>query len=179
MTRKSSALPRTQFGNPILRLKAKRVPLKMLKTPAFKKLLDQMFFTIQDIGVGLAAPQIGKSLQLAVIDVHPLPHRPNVERYKRVIINPKILTYSKKVERGYEGCLSFDGLRAEAVRSTKLQVSYQDETGKKQTEWVDGFLAKVFQHEIDHLNGVLFIDHVHDTHTIMTTEEFNKQVKKM
>ncbi len=172
-------LVRTQFGNPILRKKAARVPLKDLKTLAFKRLIKHMFFTIENIGVGLAAPQIGKSIQLAVIHVRPLPHRPDVELFKRVIINPKILAYSKAHEAGYEGCLSFDGLRAEASRAKRIQVSYTDEHGAKQVEWAEGFIAKVFQHEIDHLNGVLFVDRVQDSHTIMTTEEFAKQSKKM
>lgn len=172
-------LTRTQFGNPILRKKAKRVTLEQMKTPAFKRLIKDMFFTIEEIGVGLAAPQIGQSIQLAVINVHPLPHRPDVEGFRRVIINPKILEYSKEEEGDYEGCLSFDGLRAEAYRATMVKVSYLDETGKRHVEWADGFLAKVFQHEIDHLNGVLFIDHVEDTHTVMTTEEFKRQIGKM
>lgn len=170
---------RTQFGNPILRTKAKRVSLKELQTPTFKNLIKRMFFTIEGIGVGLAAPQIGLSIQLAVIDIRPLPHRPNVELFRRVIINPKILAYSKVQEAGYEGCLSFDGLRAEAVRAERVQVSYTDEHGAKQAEWTEGFVAKVFQHEIDHLNGVLFVDHVQDSHTIMTTDEFTKRSKKM
>lgn len=165
-------LPRTKFGNPILRKKAKRVSLKELQTPAMKRLIKDMFFTIQKIGVGLAAPQIGRSLQLAVIDVHPLSHRPEVETFKRVIVNPKILNYSREQTPGYEGCLSFDGLRAEAYRSKRIQVSYLDETGKKYVEWVEGFLATVFQHEIDHLNGVLFVDRIKDSHSIMTTEEY-------
>ncbi len=170
------SLVRTQFGNPILRQTAKRVPLSMVKTAEFKRLVHQMFFTIQDIGVGLAAPQIGRSLQLAVIDIHPLPHRPNVEPFKRVLVNPKIIKQSKEKEYGYEGCLSFHGLRAEAVRSVWVEVEYYDETGKKQREKAEGFFAKVFQHEIDHLNGTLFVDRVEDSHTIMTTEEFKKRI---
>ena len=171
-------LPRTRFGNPILRQKAKRVSLKELQTLAMKRLIKDMFFTIEEIGVGLAAPQIEKSLQLAVINVHPLPHRPNVETFKRVIVNPKILKYSREQEAEYEGCLSFTGLRAEAHRSKRIQVSYTDEHGKKYTEWVEGFLARVFQHEIDHLNGVLFVDHVKDSHSIMTTEEFKLRASR-
>ena len=171
------SLARTQFGNPILRKKARRLTLQELKKPAFKRLIEDMFFTIQEIGVGLAAPQIGKSIQLAVINVHPLPHRRKVNSFKGVIINPRILQYSKKEEGEYEGCLSFDELRAEAHRSSKIQVEYWDEEGKKQTEWFEGFLARVFQHEIDHLNGMLFIDRVKDTRTVMTIREFTKRMR--
>ncbi|MBP6944912.1 peptide deformylase [Patescibacteria group bacterium] len=172
-------LTRTQFGNPILRQKAKPVSLSMLRSPSFKKLIADMFYTIEDIGVGLAAPQIGKSLQLAVINIHPLPHRLNVEPCQQVIINPKILNYSKQTSKNFEGCLSFEGLRAQAIRSNWVDVSYLDENGKKHIERSEGFLAQVFQHEIDHLQGTLYIDHVKDLHTMMTTEEFNKQTHKL
>lgn len=111
--------------------------------------------------------------------IHPLPHRPNVETFKSVIMNPKILEYSEEKESGYEGCLSFDGLRAEATGSKRVKVSYYDQNAKKHVEWVEGFRAKVFQHEIDHLHGVLFIDHVTDMRTVMTTEEFNKCIRKI
>ena len=172
-----TSLPRTNFGNPILRKKAKRVTLAQLKSPTFKRLIKDMFHTVEPIGVGLAAPQVGKSLQLAVIDIHSLQHRPNVEPYKQVIINPEILSYSKEQDAMYEGCLSFVGLRAEAHRSKRIQVRYIDEKGEKHTEWIEGFRARVFQHEIDHLNGTLFVDRVIDTHTILTTEEYTKRVQ--
>ena len=168
-------LTRVQFGNPILRKRAKKITLNRIKTATLQRLIKEMFFTIHPIGVGLAAPQIGKSIQLIVIDIHPLPHRPNVKPYKRVIINPIILKSSNEQTLGYEGCLSFEGLRAETPRSKRIHVRYDDEHGIKQEEWVDGLVAKVFQHEIDHLNGVLFIDHVKNPHTIMTTEEFKKR----
>ena len=172
-------LTRVQFGNPILRKRAKKIPLKQIRAAAFQRLIKEMFLTIHPIGVGLAAPQIGKSIQLIVIDIHPLPHRPNVKPYKRVIINPIILESSNKQTLGYEGCLSFEGLRAEASRPKQIHVRYYDEHGTRQEEWVNGFIAKVFQHEIDHLNGVLFIDHVKNPHTIMTTEEFKKRVGRL
>ena len=91
---KTLTLPRTQFGNPILRKKAQKVALNELRKHTFKKLIQSMFATIQDIGVGLAAPQIGKSIQLAVVDIHPLPHRPNIESFRRVIFNSYIFYYS-------------------------------------------------------------------------------------
>lgn len=168
-------LPRTQFGNPILRKKAEPVDLATINTPAFRELIKNMFFTIEEIGVGLAAPQIGTSIQLAVINIHPLPHRPTVQPFRRVIINPEITKYSQEQVSEYEGCLSFDELRAEASRSTWVEVTYFNENGEKCSERAEGFVAKVFQHEIDHLNGVLFVDRMKDTRTIMTTAEFNKR----
>lgn len=167
-------IDKIQFGNPILRKKAKRLPLRYLKTAAAKKLIKQMFVAIEAIGVGLAAPQIGRSIQLAVINIHSLPHRSKVSALKRVLVNPKILAYSKKKEIEFEGCLSFHELRAAPARSTWVKVSYFDETGTKRIETHRGFAAKVFQHEIDHLSGILFIDRVIDPRTIITTSEYQK-----
>ncbi len=169
-------LKRTHFGNPILRKKAKEISLREITTPAFKKLVRQMFGAIQNIGVGLAAPQIGKSIRLAVIDIHPLPHRPDVTPIKRVLINPEILKYSKETESEYEGCLSFDGVRGSVPRSTSVKVCYYNEKGEKCIETAVGFLAKVFQHEIDHLNGVLFVDRMKDMKTLMTAQEYSKRI---
>ncbi|MDP2630081.1 MAG: peptide deformylase [Candidatus Uhrbacteria bacterium] len=165
----------TQFGNPILRKKAKAIPLKKIRTTSFKKLIGQMFGMIQDIGVGLAAPQIGKSIRLAVIDIHPLPHRPQVEPIKRVLINPKILSCSRVTESDYEGCLSFDGVRGSVPRAKRVTVCYYNEKGEKRTETATGFFAKVLQHEIDHLNGVLYVDRMKDMRTLMTADEYSKR----
>lgn len=173
-----SILQRTQFGDPILRKKAKRVALKVINTPVFKTLIRDMFATIQDIGVGLAAPQIGQSIQLAVIDIHPLSHRPHVIPEKRVIINPKITRYSKNKELGYEGCLSCDGVRGQVPRAGEVVVEYCDEEGVKHQETVHGLLARVFQHEIDHLYGILYVDRMSDMRTLMTVQEYEKRILK-
>lgn len=137
-----------------------------------------MFATIQDIGVGLAASQIGKSIQLAVIDIHSLPHRPHVVPDKRVIVNPTITRYSKNKELAYEGCLSCDGLWGEVPRSEEVSIEYYDERGVKHREVARGFLAKVFQHEIDHLNGILYVDRMTDMRTLMTAQEYEKRVRR-
>lgn len=171
-----TTLKRTQFGNPILRKKAKAVPLAHISRASFKKLVRQMFDVIQDVGVGLAAPQIGKSIKLAVIDIHPLPHRPHVSPIQRVIINPKILTYTKSTKSDYEGCLSCEGIRGFVPRSTRITVRYYNEEGKKITETADGFFARVLQHEIDHLNGVLYVDRMKDMRKLITTDEYSKRV---
>ncbi len=173
-----AALKLTQFGNPILRKKAKSIPLRKIATAQFKKLIKQMFDTIRDVGVGLAAPQIGKSIRLAVIDIHPLPHRPHVIPTKRVLINPEILSYSTTTESDYEGCLSFEGVRGSVPRAKRVTVCYYNEKGEKCTETATGFFAKVLQHEIDHLNGVLYIDRMKNTRSLMTTDEFTKRILK-
>lgn len=171
-------LPRTQFGNPILRRRYKAVPAAFLKTPAFKRLVKQMFYTMHRVqGVGLAAPQINKPLRLAVIGVSPARMGRGARSYfRRVIVNPKVTWHSKKKESDWEGCLSFPGVRGHVPRWTAVKVRYMDKAGKWLTEKHSGFLARVFQHEIDHLNGVVYVDCMEDMKTLMTHKEFLKRI---
>lgn len=169
-------LSRTQFGNPILRKKAKKIPLRKVLTPAFKRLIHDMFATIQDIGIGLAAPQIGKSIQLAVIDIHSLPHRPHGIPMRRVLINPEIVRYSRKTESEYEGCLSCEGIRGSVPRSSRVEVCYYNEKSERCQEVATGLFAKVLQHEIDHLNGILYVDRMKNITTLMTVQEYSKRI---
>lgn len=172
-------LPRTKFGNPILRKKAKSVPVKTIRMPSFQRLINQMFFTMKWIGVGLAAPQIGKSIQSAVIEVKPIRLRPNVVPFpKTVIVNPKITQYSKKQILDWEGCLSLPGVRGMVPRAESIKVKYLDEKGKPHSETIKGFPARVFQHEIDHLNGLVYVDRMKDMKTLMTESEYKERVLK-
>ena len=173
-------LRRTYFGNPLLREKAKRVGLRSIKTPAFQKLIEEMFFTMRRVGgVGLAAPQIGKSLQLAVIEIRKSAVRPDIVPLPpTVIINPKIETVSKTKQSDWEGCLSLPSVRGLVPRHKRITVSYFDEAGKKQVMTFSGFRARVFQHEIDHLNGLLYVDRMPDMRTLMTANEFKGRILK-
>jgi peptide deformylase len=170
--------PRTQLGNPILRAKTKKVPLVFVKTPKFKTLVKRMIYTMRRAdGVGLAAPQIGQPLAIAVIEMQETPTRPDLKPQEPiVIVNPRITRYSTKRTSGYEGCLSFRGVRGSVPRSESITVEYHDERGKKIVEKASGFWARIFQHEIDHLNGVVYVDRVEDTKTFMTIDEFVKRV---
>jgi peptide deformylase len=174
-------LPRTYFGNPVLREKAKPVALSKINKPAFQKLIKRMFFTMKKIGgVGLAAPQIGLPIQLAVIQMKKTPMRPNLSaRPPIVVINPKILDYSKKQLSGWEGCLSLPTVRGLVSRSEKVKVAYYDGRGKKQVKNIDNFFeARIFQHEIDHLNGTLYVDRMVDMKTLATLGEYKKRYMK-
>lgn len=137
-----------KFPNPILRKKAK--PVKKV-TPEIVRLIDDMIETMHAApGVGLAAPQVAKSLRLFVVDVGPGPI---------VLVNPKI------IEKGgsqtfTEGCLCFPGVEAPVERASHLKVSGLDRDGETITITTDGFLATVLQHETDHLDGIVFIDRV-------------------
>jgi peptide deformylase len=176
-------LRRTQFGNPILRQKAKRLSADEILSDEIQDLIKNMRHTLlnRNYGIGIAAPQVGKSVALSVIELRSTRTRPNLpksEWVSMVIINPEIIkTYGEAVEE-WEGCLSFDNAFAKVPRYKKISVRYQDEKAKMHEKDLAGLLAHVFQHETDHLSGVLFVDKVKDTATYMTEPEYLKMRKK-
>lgn len=118
-----------------------------------KNLVAEMFETMhQANGVGLAAPQIGKSLKLAVIDVSPDKPEP------LVLVNPVIVKKSRNKETDEEGCLSFPDIHAKISRAAEVTVEAQDADGEKFTLQASGLLARCLQHEIDHLDGIFFVN---------------------
>jgi len=132
--------------NPILRKKAK--PVTRVNS-AVQKLINDMFLTMyQADGVGLAAPQVGKSKRIIVVDVG---------KGKIALVNPEIVTAEGEAT-AEEGCLSIPGKTGDVTRAAKVVVKGLDETGKPVEIEADGLLARAFQHEIDHLNRILFID---------------------
>ena len=126
-------------------------PVKKM-TPSLQVLIEDMFETMYDAnGVGLAAPQVGILRRICVIDV--------MDDNPFVLINPEILETSGE-QTDDEGCLSVPGIHESVKRPVKIHVKYTDENLKEHDEWIDGFLARVFQHEYDHLDGKLFVDHL-------------------
>jgi peptide deformylase len=158
--------PIVRYPDAVLRAKCRAVGEI---TPEIRALAADMLETMREAnGVGLAAPQVGVDLQLAVIDCSHNPdcvtflkvdgrEAPMVKHMPVVFMNPRLELGSAK-ETGEEGCLSFPGLRGDIRRSAQIKVSYMDLDGRTVTIETDGLLARAFQHEIDHLNGVLFID---------------------
>jgi len=159
-------LPIVLYGDPVLRVKCK--PITEV-TEEIRELAANMLETMYDArGVGLAAPQVGVPLQIAVIDVS---HDPEAVSYLRingveqtleeanpiVFLNPQ-QDLGKDKDIDHEGCLSIPGMRDKVRRSVGIKVSYMDLEGQPKTIECDGLLARAFQHEIDHLNGILFID---------------------
>lgn len=140
-----------QIKHKILREKAKEVPLNDIGSEKLKKILSEMAKTLYSSkdGIALAAPQIGAPLRIFIVkkEISPL-----------VFINPKIIKISKKKQIVNEGCLSVNGVYGTIKRAEKLTVEALDEKGRKFTRGVSGLLAQIIQHEIDHLNGVLFTD---------------------
>lgn len=125
-------------------------------------LVDDMFETLDNSqGVGLAAPQIGKSIRVVVVDLDVLSEdMPEYKDFRHAYINGHILETSEETESMNEGCLSLPGISEDVVRPKKVRVKYLDENMNPHDEWVEGYLARVLQHEFDHLEGHLFIDHI-------------------
>jgi peptide deformylase len=171
-----------RLGNPVLRLKAKSVTKRDLKTKRFQKFLDNLARICKKYdGVGIAAPQVNVSKQVIVVHVDPA--NPRYEGKKpfplTIVINPKIISRSKEKREDWEGDLSAS-IRGLVPRSLTCIVAGLDREGKEVTfDLTDDFHARVFQHEIDHLNGKFFIDHVQDIRTICEYEEWKKYWKKV
>lgn len=173
----------SRFGNPILRKKAHELSINEIKSEKIQRLIADIRYTneTKKYGMGLAAPQVGESCALSVIGIKPTPTRPNLEKFDQVIINP---TYEGIGHRTgmWEGCQSSgagkDTLYGKALRYRKVRASWYDEHAEFHDEELDGFVAHVFQHETDHLNGILFVDKVRDTKTYMMADEYRKRVKK-
>lgn len=176
-----SQLALRRFGDQILRKKAQRLSLEEIKRDEIQTLLTDMKNTIQakSMGVGLAAPQVGYSTAVAVIDIKPTELRPNVEPYSAVIINPAYKGLGRRAA-AWEGCLSTglgdQTLFAKAARYEKIEAEWFDEKGKRHLKQLSGLPAQVFQHETDHINGVLFVDHVEDTSTYTMGDEYRKRL---
>ncbi len=141
------------IGDPILRRKTTDVELFDKKFAAFLEEMTEIMY--REDGIGLAAPQIGISKSVVIVDVAELVEGESL----RIFVNPKIkeASGSSVVE---EGCLSIPGVREEVTRPEVIELSFQDESGASFTHEFDGWLARVLQHEIDHLNGILFVDHI-------------------
>lgn len=175
-------LTRTEFGNPILRKKSRELKPAEIVSTKIQTLIANMRHTLLDkkLGIGLAAPQVGEGIALSVIAIRPTKHRPKVEPFDLIIINPKITQTFGKRKQVWEGCISSGagkaGLFGKVARYNKITAEYLDEKGKKQNAQYSGLQAQVIQHEVDHLNGVLFVDHVKDPTTYMTLKEYKRQI---
>jgi len=154
--------------DPLLRQQSK--PVETVDSE-IQRLADDMLETMYDApGIGLAAIQIGVPRRMLVIDLS----RDDEENKPQVFINPEILKVSDEVSAYEEGCLSIPDYYAEVERPASLTVGYVDRDGKQQTVEADGLLATCLQHEIDHLNGVLFIDHISRLKRDMVIKKFTK-----
>ena len=164
-------IPIVKIPDPVLRQIAK--PVDQI-TDGVRQLLDDMAATMYDApGIGLAAPQINASQRLVVIDCG---KGDSHELFK--MVNPAIITLSEDHAVLEEGCLSIPDQTAEVKRPAEVSIRYLDETGAVQTLTADGLLAACIQHEIDHLNGVLFIDHISRLRRDMITRRVMKELRQ-
>lgn len=153
-------LPIYIYGQPVLRKESADIEKDY---PNLKELLANMFETMEESnGVGLAAPQIGLNIRVVVIDLDVLSEDfPEYRGFKKGFINPHIIEYDEtNTESLEEGCLSLPGIQEKVTRPTRIHVQYLDEDLNEHDEWVEGYLARVMQHEFDHLDAKMFIDRI-------------------
>ena len=154
-------LPIYTYGQPVLRKVSEDITPDY---PGLDELIPNMFETLTaSEGIGLAAPQIGKNIRLAIIDLDPLGEdMPEYKGFRRVYINPHIVEIdeSSPTETSEEGCLSLPGIHEKVTRHTRSRVKYVDEKFEPHDEWIEGYLSRVMQHEFDHLDAKMFIDHI-------------------
>lgn len=153
-------LPIYIYGQPVLRKESEDIATDY---PNLKELLANMFETMEEAnGVGLAAPQIGLNIRVVVIDLDVLSEDfPEYKGFKKGFINPHIIEYDDTDTVSLEeGCLSLPGISEKVTRPTRIHVQYLDEDLQPHDEWVEGYLARVMQHEFDHLEGTMFIDRI-------------------
>lgn len=172
-----SVLAIRELGDPVLRLPADEMSAEELADPATQELIDSMIETMRDAnGAGLAAPQVGVSKRLAVIEVRPgnprYPYKPAVPL--TVIVNPVLEAIGEETYLNNEGCLSMPNLRGDLERWVNVSVRHFDREGREVEGTYRGLTAGTFQHEIDHLDGRLFVDRMTDLSTLSTWEQFDR-----
>ena len=166
-----------KMGNPILRTTSKELSVDEIKSPEIKQLISDMWETMEHAGgIGLAAPQIALPIQLTVIRVPRESERypESEESDEYIIFNPKITYLTEETHGFWEGCLSVPGLRGYVERPKKIKVDYLDENALAKTIELEGFLATVFQHELDHLAGKLYVDRMKDISTLTYEDEIEE-----
>ena len=157
-------LPIIAYGHPVLKRKAEVISKDY---PKLKELIDNMFETMYNAsGVGIAAPQIGQSIRLFIVDTTPFSEddslsdneRNQLKSFKKIFINPEIIEESGDDWSFDEGCLSIPNIRESVLRQPEIKIQYFDENFIKHVQSFDGLLARVIQHEYDHVEGILFTD---------------------
>jgi peptide deformylase len=168
-----------KLGNPILRKIAEPVDLDLLTGPdnqEIQNFIDDLIdiMRIED-GVGIAAPQVSRSIQIVIVEYAGNDRYPGKDDIQlMVLVNPIITRYSEETEEGWEGCLSLSNLRGLVQRSREVTVEAYNREGEKIVIEAEGFLAVVLQHEIDHLNGKVFTDRMNDMTKLCFQDEYDK-----
>lgn len=164
-----------QLGHAVLKQRAAEV--ENILTDECQQLINQMMLAVSDAGgVGIAAPQIHYSVRIFIMCSKPNARYPDAPLMApTAIINPEILHYSGEKVKGWEGCLSVPSLRGLVPRYSKITVGYFDQQGNQQQKELTGFIARIFQHELDHLNGLTFLDQLESTKDLISEFEWYQQ----
>ena len=172
-----SILKVARLGHPILREKARDLTKEEIGSDEIQRLISDMIETMGEYGgIGLAAPQVHHPIRLAIIELEDdNPRYPGQGNSGlKILINPKMTVLDDETQGFWEGCLSVPEMRGLVYRPRKIQVDYVDPSGKPQQIIAEGFLATVYQHELDHLDGVLYVDRLHDTKKFAFLEEYER-----
>ncbi len=166
-----------QRDNPLLREIATPIEPTEFGTRWLEELIEEMLYIMQEKGaVGVAAPQIGIGKRVIVFGSSYSKRKPEIKIPNTVLINPSLKVLSEERELGYEGCLNGGGMMGEVPRAAEIEYSGLDRDGIQITKRATGLEARILQHEIDHLDGVLFFDRVEDKDTIISYEEYQKRL---
>jgi len=164
----------SQLGNPVLRQTAQ--PIEDISHPDIQKLIDDLLTTvIAANGVGIAAPQVAASYRLLVVASRPNPRYPHAPLMTpTAMLNPQIIAHSTQVVKDWEGCLSVPGIRGLVPRYQTIEVEYTDREGNWHRQELTDFVARIFQHEYDHLEGMVFLDRVESQEELITEQEYQR-----
>ena len=165
-----SILKIARMGHPVLRERAREVAPDEFESPELVDLVDDMVETMAEYaGVGLAAPQVHHGLRLFVMQTDP-----DDEATLRVAVNPRLTPLGEEGWEDWEGCLSIPDIHGRVPRSTSVRLEALDESGRAYVEELEGFAARVCQHEYDHLDGLIFVDRMGDFTTLCFGEEYRR-----
>lgn len=161
-----------QLGHPVLRQEALTVHDPF--NPLVQSLIDDMMATVAEVnGVGLAAPQVYEPLRIFIVASRPsirYPHAPVME--PTAMLNPELIWLADEKEKGWEGCLSIPAIRGFVPRSKKVGIKYLTRSGVLQEKEFSDFIARIFQHEFDHLNGIVFLDRIENNRDLISEKEY-------
>jgi peptide deformylase len=165
-----------QLGHPVLREPAK--PIEFPIAADVRVLIDDMLATLRDAnGVGIAAPQVYEPARLFIVAPKPNPRYPDAPNVApEVVINPEIVDRLDELVKGWEGCLSIPGLRGHVPRHRLIRARYWTIDGTEVEREFEDFVARIFQHEEDHLNGIVFLDRLESTRDVITEKEYQKLI---
>jgi peptide deformylase len=166
----------SQLGNPVLRQVAQ--PIYNIQDDWVQLLAANLLKTLTESnGVGIAAPQVAASYRLLVVASRPNARYPKApEMTPTVMINPHLVSHCGEVLKDWEGCLSVPGIRGLVPRYREIEIEYTSLDGKQQRQNLTDFVARIFQHEFDHLNGMVFLDRLESVQDIITDQEYLQRV---